>query len=98
MRASYWLGAVEDEAMQDEHELIWRAMLETIDVELGGRRVLGAGCNRGGFLRLLADRCGIAEGFGYGPAGALLSMTTRCLARSARFHRRRSRLVLGRGA
>jgi SAM-dependent methyltransferase len=30
--------------------------------------VLDAGCNRGGFLRLLADRCDIAEGFGYDPA------------------------------
>jgi hypothetical protein len=33
-------------------------MLDTIDVDLAGRQVLDAGCNRGGFLRLLADRCG----------------------------------------
>ncbi len=39
-----------------------------IDIDLPGTRVLDAGCNRGGFLRLLADRCGISEGFGYDPA------------------------------
>jgi len=32
--------------MQDEHAFIWRAMLETIDIDLAGRRVLDAGCNR----------------------------------------------------
>ena len=52
---TYWRGAADDEAMQDEHGFIWRAMLDTIDVDLAGRRVLDAGCNRGGFLRLLAD-------------------------------------------
>jgi SAM-dependent methyltransferase len=65
---SYWRSAVEDEAMQDGHGFVWLAMLETIDVTLAGKRVLDAGCNRGGFLRLLADACGIAEGFGYDPA------------------------------
>ena len=65
---TYWRSAADDEAMQDEHGFIWRAMLDTIDVDLAGARVLDAGCNRGGFLRLLADRCGIAEGFGYDPA------------------------------
>jgi SAM-dependent methyltransferase len=34
--------------------------------------VLDAGCNRGGFLRLLAERCGIAEGFGYDPASGAI--------------------------
>jgi len=58
--------------MQDDHGFVWLAMLETIDVELGGRRVLDAGCNRGGFLRLLSDRCGIAEGFGYDPASGAI--------------------------
>ncbi len=58
--------------MQDEHGFIWRAMLETIDVDLTGKRVLDAGCNRGGFLRLLADRCGIAQGFGYDPAAGAI--------------------------
>ncbi|HKA04638.1 MAG TPA: class I SAM-dependent methyltransferase [Acidimicrobiales bacterium] len=68
MNATYWRSAAADEAMQDEHGFIWTAMLDTIDVELAGTRVLDAGCNRGGFLRLLSDRCGIAEGFGYDPA------------------------------
>jgi SAM-dependent methyltransferase len=54
--------------MQDEHGFLWRAMLDTIDVDLAGRRVLDAGCNQGGFLRLLVDRAGIAEGYGYDPA------------------------------
>jgi SAM-dependent methyltransferase len=34
--------------------------------------VLDAGCNRGGFLRLLADDAGIAEGFGYDPAAGAI--------------------------
>lgn len=54
--------------MQDEHGFIWLGMLDTVDVELAGKKVLDAGCNRGGFLRLLADRAGIAEGWGYDPA------------------------------
>ena len=61
MNATYWRSAADDEAMQDEHGFIWDAMLDTIDVDLGGRRVLDAGCNRGGFLRLLADARGIDE-------------------------------------
>jgi SAM-dependent methyltransferase len=68
MSDPYWRGAAEDEAMQDEHGFLWRALLDTIDVDLAGRRVLDAGCNRGGFLRLLADESGIAEGWGYDPA------------------------------
>jgi SAM-dependent methyltransferase len=68
MSTSYWRGAAEDEAMQDEHGFIWRAMLDTIDTNLAGTRVLDAGCNRGGFLRLLVDMAGIAEGHGYDPA------------------------------
>lgn len=54
--------------MQDEHAFIWQGMLETVDVDLSGARVLDIGCNRGGFLRMLADRAGISEGFGYDPA------------------------------
>ena len=54
--------------MQDEHGFLWRAMLDTIDLDLGGRRVLDAGCNQGGFLRLLVDACAIAEGRGFDPA------------------------------
>jgi len=65
---SYWRSAADDAAMQDEHEFLWRAMLDTIDVELAGRRVLDAGCNQGGFLRLLVDECDIAEGRGFDPA------------------------------
>ncbi len=66
--AAYWRGAAEDEAMQEEHGFLWRALLDTIDIDLAGRRVVDAGCNRGGFLRLLVDESGIAEGFGYDPA------------------------------
>ena len=72
MSQRYWQGAAADEAMQDEHAFLWKAMLETIDVDLAGKRVLDAGCNRGGFLRLLADWWGIAEGFGYDPASGAI--------------------------
>jgi hypothetical protein len=44
----YWRGAAEDEAMQEEHGFLWRALLDTIDIDLAARRVLDAGCNRGG--------------------------------------------------
>jgi SAM-dependent methyltransferase len=54
--------------MQDDHAFIWKAMLDTIDTDLAGKRVLDAGCNRGGFLRMLVDSAGIAEGYGYDPA------------------------------
>jgi SAM-dependent methyltransferase len=59
--------------MQDEHGFIWRAMLETIDIDLHGARVLDAGCNRGGFLSMLVDESGIAEGYGYDPAFAAVA-------------------------
>jgi SAM-dependent methyltransferase len=81
MNPTYWRGAVEDEAMQDEHAFIWRAMLDTIDIDLAEKRVLDAGCNRGGFLRLLADRCGIAEGFGYDPASGAVEDARRLARR-----------------
>src|SRR5262249_22091857 len=68
MSRPYWCGPAEDEAMQEEHAFIWEAMLDTIDIDLAGKRVLDAGCNRGGFLRLLTDSCAIAEGFGYDQA------------------------------
>lgn len=58
--------------MQDEHGFIWRAILDTIDTDLAGRRVLDVGCNRGGFLRLLVDHSGIAEGYGYDPASGAI--------------------------
>jgi SAM-dependent methyltransferase len=73
MSQTYWRSAAHDEAMQDEHGFIWRAMVDTIDLDLAGARVLDAGCNRGGFLRLLADRCGIAAGYGYDPASAAIA-------------------------
>lgn len=72
MTDSYWQDAAADETMQEEHGFVWRAMLETIDLDLSGKRVLDAGCNRGGFLRLLVDRCAIAEGFGYDPASGAI--------------------------
>jgi SAM-dependent methyltransferase len=68
MNDLYWRGLAEDEVMQDEHGFIWLAMLEMVDVNLSGSKVLDAGCNRGGFLRLLVDRAGIGQGFGYDPA------------------------------
>jgi hypothetical protein len=64
----YWRGAAEDEAMQEEHGFLWRALLDTIDIDVAGCRLLDAGCNRGGFLRLLVDEWGIAEGYGYDAA------------------------------
>jgi SAM-dependent methyltransferase len=70
--STYWRGPAEDEAMQGEHGFVWEAMLDTIDVDLAGKRVLDAGCNRGGFLRLLADRCDIADGRGYDPASGAI--------------------------
>lgn len=86
MDQAYWRGAAADEAMQDDHAFLWRAMVDTVDVDLEGRRVLDAGCNRGGFLRLLVDRCGIAEGFGYDPAaGAVEDARRLSSARPLRF-------------
>src|SRR5580692_12382232 len=73
MSTSSWRRAAEDAAMQDEHGFIWKAMLDTIDIDLAGTRVLDAGCNRGGFLRLLVDAAGIAEGYGYDPASGAIS-------------------------
>jgi SAM-dependent methyltransferase len=73
MSTPNWRGAAEDEAMQDEHGFIWKAMLDTIDADLAGKRVLDAGCNRGGFLRLLVDAAGIADGYGYDPASGAIA-------------------------
>jgi SAM-dependent methyltransferase len=72
MNQTYWQNAAADQSMQDDHAFIWKAMLDAIDVDLGGKLVLDAGCNRGGFLRLLADRCEIGEGFGYDPASGAI--------------------------
>src|SRR5260221_11281266 len=67
-RDYYHRGAGADQAMQGHHGFTWRAILDTIDIDLAGRRVLDAGCNQGGFLRLLVDEFGIADGHGYDPA------------------------------
>ncbi|MGZ4185692.1 MAG: class I SAM-dependent methyltransferase [Solirubrobacteraceae bacterium] len=72
MTDTYWQDAAADEAMQEEHGFVWTAMLDTVDVDLTGKRVLDAGCNRGGFLRLLVDQCAIGEGFGYDPASGAI--------------------------
>lgn len=85
MAQAYWLDATADEAMQDEHAFVWTAMLDTIDIGLAGKRVLDSGCNRGGFLRMLADQCGIAEGFGYDPASGAIEDARR-LARQRPLH------------
>jgi SAM-dependent methyltransferase len=69
----YWQTGAEDAAMQDEHAFVWRAMLDTIDTDVSGKRVLDAGCNRGGFLRLLSSECGIAAGYGYDPASGAIA-------------------------
>src|ERR1700761_7607432 len=72
MTERYWRGAAEDEAMQDEHGFIWLAMLEMVDTPLSGAKVLDVGCNRGGFLRLLADHAGSGSGFRYDPASGAI--------------------------
>ena len=69
----YWQSEAEDASMQDEHEFVWRAMLDTIDIDLTGRRILDAGCNRGGFLRLLCAEASIADGSGYDPAAGAIA-------------------------
>jgi len=79
----YWRSAAEDEVMQEEHVFVWNAMVDTVNTDLAGRRVLDAGCNRGGFLRLLYDRCGIAEGYGYDPAAGAIEDARRLIARRA---------------
>jgi len=38
--------------MQDAHGFVWKAMLDTVDVDLAGKRALDVGCNRGGLLCL----------------------------------------------
>lgn len=78
---SYWRSAAEDEAMQDEHAFVWKAMLDTIDIAVAGKRVLDAGCNRGGFLCFLCDQYEIAEGRGYDPAAAAIDDARRLAGR-----------------
>jgi SAM-dependent methyltransferase len=66
--AAYWQTSDQDAAMQEEHGFMWRAMLDTVDADVSGARVLDSGCNRGGFLRLLCDERAIGVGYGYDPA------------------------------
>jgi SAM-dependent methyltransferase len=68
----YWQSGAEDAAMQDEHGFVWRAMVDTIDADVTGKRVLDSGCNRGGFLRLLCSERAIAAGYGYDPASGAI--------------------------
>lgn len=72
MAGPYWRGPVDDQVMQDEHGFLWLAMVEMVDTDLSGTKVLDVGCNRGGFLRLLVDRAAIGEGFGYDPASGAI--------------------------
>jgi hypothetical protein len=58
--------------MQDEHGFIWLAILDTVAEDLRGRKALDAGCNQGGFLRLLVDAHEIGEGWGYDPAAGAI--------------------------
>jgi SAM-dependent methyltransferase len=69
----YWQTGARDAAMQEDHGFVWRAMLDTVDADLSGRRVLDAGCNRGGFLRLLCSERGISAGYGYDPAAGAIA-------------------------
>ena len=69
----YWQTGDDDAAMQAEHGFMWRALLDTVDVDVRGRRALDAGCNQGGFLRLLCDERGIACGYGYDPAAGAIA-------------------------
>jgi SAM-dependent methyltransferase len=72
MGDGYWRSAAEDAVMQDEHGFIWLAILDTVDEDLRGRKVLDAGCNQGGFLRLLVDAREIGEGWGFDPAAGAI--------------------------
>jgi SAM-dependent methyltransferase len=69
----HWQTGDEDAAMQAEHAFMWRALLDTVDVDVRGKRALDAGCNQGGFLRLLCDEGGIASGYGYDPAAGAIA-------------------------
>jgi hypothetical protein len=88
---SYWRGAVEDEAMQDEYGFVWEAMLDTIDIDVAGKRALDAGCNRGGFLRFLCDEYEIAEGRGYDRAAVAIDDARRLASRRGTPNPRASR-------
>ena len=52
--ATVWADRRRGTPTPEERAFVWAATLATIDTDLAGKRVLDAGCNRGGFLRLLA--------------------------------------------
>ena len=72
--SSHWMDAETEGAMESEHQFIWRAMLETVDVDLAGTRVLDVGCSRGGLLRMLVDDAQVEQGWGYDPAAGSISV------------------------
>lgn len=54
-----------DASMEEEHGEFWDSVLDqVIDTDLNGKAVLDFGCNRGGLLRLIADRFSIEKGTG----------------------------------
>lgn len=71
---AHWMDAETEGAMEDEHLFVWRAMLDTVDIELPGTRVLDVGCSRGGLLRLLVDEADVDQGYGYDPAAGSISL------------------------
>ena len=55
----------EEDAMNDDHDYLWRQMISYIqERHLGSRDVLDFGCNQGGFLRTLYDQKPFREGVG----------------------------------
>jgi SAM-dependent methyltransferase len=76
-RAGHWMSGAKDAAMQQEHGFLWDGLLRTAGEDLNGLEVLDAGCNQGGFLRLVADRFAIARGSGYDPAAAAVAEARR---------------------
>lgn len=60
-----WQGVEADRRMQVDHTFIWDAIVRDVDTGLENTRVLDIGCNQGGFLRRLADRERIGQGYGF---------------------------------
>ena len=55
---SYWRSAADDEVMQDAHGFVWKAMLDTIDVDLAGTRVWTPGATGAASCACSATRAG----------------------------------------
>jgi 2-polyprenyl-3-methyl-5-hydroxy-6-metoxy-1,4-benzoquinol methylase len=70
----FWFDEETDRQLEPEHRFVWETMLDTVDVDLTGTKVLDIGCNAGGFLRMVADRSGVKAGFGYDPAWRPIEM------------------------